>query len=78
MKLPFFCPPIPGQVVDERFLNHRLRSTSLGGMAACLLAVILFEVNNWRHHVWDWQLLSIPILMVVVKLSAMAWYHFTD
>ena len=34
--------PILGWTVDERFLMHRLRSTSIGGLAGVLLAFGLF------------------------------------
>ena len=34
MRIPFF-----GRVFDERFLNHRLRSTSLGGIIGGVLAL---------------------------------------
>ncbi len=77
MKLPF-VGQIPGRVVDERFLEHRRRSTSLGGIVAAIWALGLFEYHVWRQHVWNWELLSIPVAMAVVKLFAMAWYHFTD
>jgi hypothetical protein len=64
--------------VDERFLDHRRRSTSLGGIAAAVLAIALFEYHLIRQHVFRWELFAIGLTMVVVKLSAMAWYHFTD
>ena len=34
--------PVIGNMVDERFLTHRLRSTSLGAMAGAVLAGGLF------------------------------------
>jgi hypothetical protein len=70
--------PILGATIDERFLQHRLRSTSLGGIAAGVLAMGLFEYHLLRQHVCRWELLAIGATMVAVKLSAMAWYHFTD
>jgi hypothetical protein len=70
--------PVLGLAVDERFLNHRLRSTSLGGIVACLLAIGLFLYHVYRQHVWNWELLSIALTMVAVKLAAMLWYHLTD
>jgi hypothetical protein len=70
--------PILGATIDERFLNHRLRSTSLGGIAAAVLAIGLFEYHLLRQHVYRWELLAIGATMVAVKLAAMAWYHFTD
>lgn len=70
--------PLLGLAVDERFLNHRLRSTSLGGIAGALLAIGLFEYHLLREHVFRWELLAVGITMVTVKLAAMLWYHFTD
>jgi hypothetical protein len=70
--------PILGATIDERFLNHRLRSTSLGGIAGAVLAIGLFEYHLLRQHVFRWELLAIGVTMVAVKLAAMAWYHFTD
>ena len=36
---------IPNQVIDERFLRHRQRSTSLAGVVGGVLAISLFA-----HH----------------------------
>jgi hypothetical protein len=69
---------ILGVNVDERFLDHRRRSTSLGGITAAVLALGLFEYHLIRQHVFRWELLAVGLTMVVVKLTAMAWYHFTD
>ncbi|HVT04522.1 MAG TPA: hypothetical protein VHL58_14235 [Thermoanaerobaculia bacterium] len=73
MKIPIF-----GTVIDERFLMHRLRSTSIGGLAGCLAAVGIFEWRLFRDHVWRWDLLSVAITMVVVKIGVLIWYRLTD
>lgn len=73
MKIPFF-----GTVIDERFLTYRLRSTSLGGIAGGLVAIGLFEYRNFFNHIWSWDLLSVAITIVGVKLAVMAWYLLTD
>lgn len=67
-----------GRQVDERFLAHRLKSTSIAGTAGGVLAMLLFIYHVVAHHVWNWELLSIGIVMAVVKLSLMAWYRMTD
>jgi hypothetical protein len=72
-KVPFL-----GKFVDERFLEHRRRSTSLAGIAACLVAVALFEYRFFVNHFWSWDLLAVAITMVVVKMSMMVWYRFHD
>ena len=73
MKIPFRSAP-----VDERFLMHRLRSTSIGGIVGALVAVVLFEYYNIVHDERRWDLAAVAGSMVVVKLALMAWYHFTD
>jgi len=69
--------PILGKFVDERFLEHRRRSTSLAGIIACLVAIGLFEYRFFFNHIWSWDLLSVALTMVVVKLSLMIWYRLT-
>lgn len=71
-KIPFF-----GKLVDERFLEHRRRSTSLAGIVACLVAIGLFEYRFFVNHIWSWDLLAVALTMVVVKLSLMIWYRLT-
>jgi hypothetical protein len=70
--------PILGTIVDERFLNHRLKSSSLGGIAGALVAIGLFEYRYFVHHFWSWDLLAVALTIVVVKLAVMAWYLITD
>ena len=75
MKSPI---PILNKVVDERFLNHRLRSTSLAGIMGAFVAIGLFEYRYVKYGLWSWDLLAVAMTMVGVKLSLMIWYHFTD
>lgn len=70
--------PILGKVIDERFLNHRLRSTSFAGIAGCFVAVGLFEYRYFVKHIWSWDLLAVAVTIVGVKMSLMAWYLITD
>jgi hypothetical protein len=70
--------PILGKFVDERFLEHRRRSTSLAGIAACLVAIVLFDYRVFHDHIWNWDLLAVAISMVVVKMALMLWYRFND
>ena len=73
MKLPFF-----GAALDERFLAHRLRATSLGGIAASLVSVGLFEWHLLVDHAWRWELLAAPLAMIAVKWTSMGWYRLRD
>jgi hypothetical protein len=70
--------PLLGKFVDERFLEHRRRSTSIAGIASALLALALFEYRLLRDHVWAWDLLAVALAFVVLKLSLFAWYRFND
>ena len=70
--------PILGRVFDERFLNHRLRSTSLGGIIGGALALGLFAYHYYVDHFWSWELLAIGITIVVVKWLVLTWYLITD
>jgi len=70
--------PYLGKFVDERFLEHRRRSTSLAGIAACLVALTLFEYRFFVNHFWSWDLLAVALTMVAVKMAMMLWYRFHD
>jgi hypothetical protein len=41
--------PVLGKVIDERFLNHRLRSTHLAGTVGALVAIGL-RTRRARHR----------------------------
>jgi len=66
------------RLVDERFLAHRQRATSIGGTAAAVLAICLF---GWRYYIndyWSWDLLAVGLTAVVVKLTVMIWSGLRD
>jgi hypothetical protein len=68
--------PILG-AIDERFFMHRLRSTSIGGLAGVLLAAMLF-FYALAHHIIRWDLFAIVATAAVVKISVLIWYRLTD
>lgn len=70
--------PIIGWTVDERFLVHRLRSTSIGGVAGALVAAGFFFYQFLGQHVIRWDLFAIIATMAVVKISILIWYRLTD
>ena len=70
--------PIVGRAVDERFLNHRLRSTSLAGIIGGVLASLLFAYRYYASGIWSWDLFTVAVTIAGVKLAAMAWYRLTD
>jgi hypothetical protein len=65
-------------MIDERFLTHRLRSTSTAGILTGLAAVGLFGWRYYTARVWSWDLFAIAATFIVVKLALMTYYHFTD
>jgi hypothetical protein len=65
-------------MIDERFLMHRLRSTSLGGIVGGTLALLLFAWHYYHDHVWNWELLTVGFTIVAVKWSVLLWYRLTD
>ncbi|HTC56485.1 MAG TPA: hypothetical protein VK706_08760 [Candidatus Sulfotelmatobacter sp.] len=70
--------PIVGTVIDERFLNHRLKSTSLAGIIGGITAICLFAYRFYINHVWSWDLFVVVMTILGVKLTVMAWYRITD
>jgi hypothetical protein len=70
--------PVLGWTVDERFLRHRLRSTSIGGLAGVLVAGALFLFYLYGRHVIRWDLFAVVATAAVVKLGLMAWYRLND
>ncbi len=70
--------PILNRFVDERFLNHRLRSTSLAGIIGGVAAILLFAHRFYINHVWSWDLCTVAITILSVKFAALAWYRFTE
>lgn len=73
MKLPLL-----GSAIDERFLTHRLRSTSTAGILTAVLALLLFAWRHYVDHTWSWDLLAVALTFLVLKWTLMAWYRFTD
>jgi hypothetical protein len=69
--------PILG-TIDERFFMHRLRSTSIGGLAGTLLAAAFFFYYLFVDHSIRWDFFSIVVTVAVVKMSVLIWYRLTD
>jgi hypothetical protein len=69
--------PVIGRI-DERFLTHRLRSTSIAGVTGGIVAMGLFAYRYYADHVWSWDLFAVGATMAVLKMALMVWYRFTD
>lgn len=65
-------------MIDERFLTHRLRSTSTAGIAAALLAVGLFAWRWFDQGTWSWDLFAVAATFIAIKLSLLTYYRLTD
>ena len=61
--------------VDERFLTHRLRSTSIAGMAGVLTAWGIFMYRYLTQNHFSADLFAVIAVMAIVKLTAMVWYY---
>lgn len=78
MSHPLSRIPFLGPFVDERFLEHRRRSTSAAGLVGALVTLCIFEYRIFAKHVVSWDLLAILVTMAVVKLALMVWYKVRD
>jgi hypothetical protein len=70
-------PRLPG-FVDERFLQHRLKSTSAGGLAGVGLALGIYLYRLLHDHVYSWDLLAVGLTAVVVKYAVFFWLRRND
>ena len=70
--------PILGLAVDERFLTHRLHSTSTAGIAGGVVSTLLFAYRFYVNHIWSWDLLAVSLTIVGVKSAVLIWYRITD
>ena len=63
---------------DERFLIHRLRSTSTAGIISAVLSIVLFEHRYFIDHIAGWDLAAVGLTFVAIKMGLMAWYTVRD
>ncbi len=66
------------KLVDERFLDHRRRSSSAAGIVGGIAAIGLWTYRYYFQHHLDWDLLAIVLVIVGVKMGLMAWYTLRD
>ncbi len=74
----FLCFGKRGNCVDERFLEHRRRSSSIAGFAALILAACIFEYRLIFNQIVSWDLVAIILAFAVVKTSLCTWYRFKN
>jgi hypothetical protein len=70
--------PSGAKILDERFFDHRRRSTSIAGMAGGVFACALFLYRLYVDHVWNWDVMAVATVIAVVKLILMIYYRLTD
>jgi len=70
--------PFLGRFVDERFLEHRRRSTSAAALVAVVLIAVLFEYHLIAERTIHWDLFAILCAMALTKIVLMVWYRFND
>jgi len=68
--------PVP-RAIDERFFSFRRQATSMAGICAGVLAILLFGYRYFFTHVWSWDLLAIGLTFAAVKLALMTWFYLT-
>lgn len=67
-----------GSAIDERFLTHRRRSTSMAGIVGGVLAISLFAYRYYFENRLSWDLFAVAATIAVVKVALMIWYRITD
>ena len=70
--------PVLGWTIDERFLMHRQRSTSIGGLSGVLLAALLFFYHLVILDQINWEFFAIVATAAIVKMTVLVWYRLTD
>jgi sugar phosphate permease len=66
------------KVIDERFLRHRLQSTSTAGIAGGVLAGLLFLYRYHFDHRLEWDLFAVLAAIAAIKVALMIYYRLTD
>ncbi|HEX9500815.1 MAG TPA: hypothetical protein VGA10_04105 [Thermoanaerobaculia bacterium] len=64
--------------IDERFLEHRRRSTSVAGIVGGIVAVGLWGYRYYFDHVLNWDLFAVAVTIAAVKVTLMIWYRVKD
>jgi hypothetical protein len=63
--------------LDERFWDHRRRSTSIAGISCAAVALLLFEYHLLFGDGPRWDLFAVGMVFVVVKLGLMVRFSFS-
>ncbi len=66
------------EMLDERFVMHRFKSTRLAVLAGLLLLLAFFTYDAVANDVIRWDLFAVSAAMAVVKVCAMIYYQRTN
>lgn len=78
MSHPLTRVPFLGQFVDERFLDHRRRASSIAGITTAILALAVFEYRLIRYGTFSWDLAAVAVVFVLIKIFLFLWYRLRD
>jgi hypothetical protein len=67
-----------GKLFDDRFREHRKRSTSAAGVVAAQVAGVLFVYRYFIEHRWSGELFAVALTFVAIKIGLLAWYSLND
>ena len=65
-------------MIDERFIQHRYKSTSHAAVAGGLMSGGLFLYFYYARHELRWDLGAVLLVMALIKIGAMLYYHAKD
>ena len=64
--------------MDERYLMHRLRSTSIAGIVGAVAIGSWILYQFYVKDIFRWDLFVILMIIGLVKIGAMIYYRRTD
>ena len=64
--------------LDERFWEHRRRSTSIAGVSSAAFALLLFEYYVLFGDGPRWDLFAVGLVFVVVKIGLMVRFSLSN
>ena len=66
------------RLLDERFWEHRRRSTSIAGISCAACALLLFEYHLLFGDGPRWDLLAVGVVFLVVKIGLMVRFSLSN
>jgi hypothetical protein len=66
------------KLLDERFWEHRRRSTSIAGICCAVYALLLFEYHMLFGEGPRWDLFAVAVVFATVKIGLMVRYSLSN